>query len=252
MTNLKRLVVILSFIAMISIIAPIASCVTPPDFLWCGKQDIFFWNESSDLIKDGSYKIIDHIPEKADESLVQAVDIVPASGEVLLGAFATPIGSPGVTMIAPGLWRSRAYFNTTSAVGLTHIEFKIYNRSATGVETKLFYKPFITQDIDNSVSTEFLTSYARRNATTLFDGDRIVIKVYASTLSLPARTVSMVVGGNIRASMIESGWYICPANCGDELISSQTLTVQETPLPPFIIGFAVAIAMFLVSVRKRE
>ena len=251
MTNLKRLVVILSFIAMIAIIAPIASCESE-DFLWCGKQDIFFWNESSDLIKDGSYKIIDHIPEKADESLVQAVDIVPASGEVLLAAFITPDGSPGVTMIAPGLWRSRAYFNTTSAVGLTHIEFKIYNRSATGVETKLFYKPFITQDIDNSVSTEFLTSYARRNATTLFDGDRIVIKIYASSSNLPARTVSMVVGGNLRASMIESGWYICPANGGDDGASPQILTVQETPLSPFVIGFAVAIAMFIVSVRKRE
>jgi len=83
------------------------------------------------------------------------------------------------------------------------------NRSSTGVETDLFYGNAITRDINTLDPTEQLLSYARRNVTTMFSGDRLVIKVNASTTSVTARTVYMWLGGNTNTSMVQASNFIC-------------------------------------------
>ena len=174
-------------------------------FSWCGIQEIFFWNASSDV---SGYKILDHMPEKSVQREVN-VTISAATGSQQLGAWVSPAGTPGVTTIAPGMWRFRTYHNVSSQVGITTLEFHIVNRSSTGVETDLFYGNAITKDINTLDPAEQLLSYARRNVTTMFDGDRLVIKVNATTTSVTARTVYMWLGGNTNTSMVQASNFIC-------------------------------------------
>jgi len=174
-------------------------------FPWCGIQELFFWNASSDV---SGYKILDHVPEKSVQHEVN-VTISAATGSLQLGAWVSPDGTPGVTTIAPGMWRFRTYHNVSSQVGTTTLEFHIVNRSSTGVETDLFYGNAITRDINTLDPTEQLLSYARRNVTTMFSGDRLVIKVNASTTSVTARTVYMWLGGNTNTSMVQASNFIC-------------------------------------------
>lgn len=174
-------------------------------FPWCGIQEIFFWNESSDV---SGYRILDHMPEKSVQREVN-VTVSAATGSLELGAWVSPDGSPGVTTIAPGMWRFRTYHNVSSQVGITTLEFHIVNRSSAGTETDLFYGNAITKDINTLDPAEQLLSYARRNATTMFDGDRLVIKVNASTTSVTARKVYMWLGGNTNTSMVQASNFIC-------------------------------------------
>lgn len=174
-------------------------------FPWCGIQEIFFWNATSDI---SGYLVLDHIPELAAEREVN-VTVSSATGSKQLGAWVSPAGSPGVTTIAPGVWRFRTYHNVSSQVGITKLEFHILNRSSDGTETDLFYGNAITRDINTLDPTEQLLSYARRNVTTMFSGDRLVIKVNASSTSVTARTVYMWLGGNTNTSMVQASNFIC-------------------------------------------
>jgi len=47
-------------VLLIALIIPSGAAAFP----WCGIQELFFWNESSDV--DG-YRVLDHIPELTDQ-----------------------------------------------------------------------------------------------------------------------------------------------------------------------------------------
>lgn len=179
---------------------------------WCAQQDLFFHNDSSDIT---GYMILDNVPQIADQTMVLQ-SVSSSTGEKILGTWITPVGSPGVTTLAPGLWRFRTYTVASSASGITAIKFYAINRSASGVETNLFYGNAITQDINGGgVPSEFLTSYARRNYTTFFPGDRLVIRANASTTGSAVRTVRMELAGNTNASMVSVVYFLCPESSGD-------------------------------------
>lgn len=73
----------------------------------------------------------------------------------------------------------------------------------------MFYGNAITTDIERGTTpTEYLTSYARRNYTTFFTGDRLVIRANASTTVASART-TMEVAGNTNASMVSVSYFVC-------------------------------------------
>ena len=187
----------------------VAVCILPVSgaFPWCAQQDVFFWNASSDI---AGYKVIDHIPQLAPQSSITTPAFTKSSGEITLGTWATPIGAPG-DELAPGLWRFRTYAYSSSTSGITTLRFYAINRSASGVETTLFFGNAITKDIDASgVPQEYLTSYARRNSTTLFPGDRLLIRVNASTVSSSSRTLTYQLAGNTNASMVSVGYFLCP------------------------------------------
>lgn len=161
---------------------------------------------------------MDHIPQLSDQRAVTSSPVSTSTGEVTLGTWVTPVGSPGVPQIGPGLFRFRTYAYASSASGKTWLKFYIINRSASGNETVLFFGNAVTRDIDaTTVPTEYLTSYARRNYTTMFSGDRLAIRVNASTDSASARTVTMEVAGNTNASMVGVSYFLC-----DEITNSTT------------------------------
>jgi hypothetical protein len=188
-------------VLLIALVIPSGAAAFP----WCGIQELFFWNESSDV--DG-YRVLDHIPELTDQVEVN-VTVSSSTGSKQLGAWLSPAGSPGVATIEPGFWRFRTFHNVSSQVGTTTIEFYIMNRSADGTETNLFYNKAITEDVNSLDPAEYLLSYARRNSTTLFTGDRLLLKVNASTSSTTARTVYMWLGGNTNTSMAQASNFLC-------------------------------------------
>lgn len=193
-------IAILLFVCLL--IAPACASSIP----WCAHQDVFFWNASSDIT---GYKILDNYPELSVQKSITTVPFTSGSGEIVVGTWATPIGSPGVSL-EPGLFRFRSYIYSSSTAGITTLKFYLINRSASGVETNLFYGNAITQDVDaTGIPQEYLTSYARRNSTTIFPGDRVVIRVNASTSSSSARTITYELAGNTNASMVSVSYFAC-------------------------------------------
>jgi hypothetical protein len=214
-------------------------------FPWCAQSDVFFWNASSDI---PNYRIIDHTPERDSQRSITTPSFTSSSGEIVVGTWATPLGAPGVSSIAPGLFRFRSYAYSTSTSGSTTLKFYVINRSASGIETNLFFGNAITQDIDAvGIPQEYLTSYARRNYTTMFPGDRLVIRVNASTTSSSARAVTYDLAGNTNASMVSIGYFLC-----DDIDS----TAGSTPgsgsgsagLPYVFVAIGIAsLALFIAA-----
>jgi hypothetical protein len=220
------------------------------DFPWCAQQDLFFWDAPSDI---SGYKVIDHIPQLAAQSSITTPAFTASSGEITLGTWATPSGKPG-TELAPGLWRFRSYVYTSSTSGTTSLRFYAINRSAFGVETPLFFGNAITRDIDaTGVPQEYLTSYARRNSTTIFPGDRLLIRVNVSTDSASARTLTYEMAGNTNASMVSIGYFLCQDS--DAILGSSgggsggvTTAMAFAAIGVSALGLFVAVYAF----RKRK
>jgi hypothetical protein len=233
---MKYLVCLIMLIGLI--VVPCAA-----DFPWCAQQDLFFWNASSDII---GYKVLDHIPQLASQSPITTPPFTASSGEITLGTWATPRGKPG-NELAPGLWRFRTYAYSSTTAGSTTLKFYAINRSASGIETALFFGNAITNDIDaTGVPREYLTSYARRNSTTIFPGDRLLIRVNASTDSASARTLTYDMAGNTNASMVSIGYFLCPELNGGSAVIDNGLAL------PFAASCIGAALIGLILIRRKQ
>lgn len=229
--------VLAALLIVVFCIAPVLSADT--DLPWCADQDIFFYNSSSDI---SGYRVMSNVPEIAPQAQISTASFDSGDGEVILGTWATPVGHPGVTTLGPGLWRFRTYAFASSSTGETTLEFYVINRSASGVETNLFYGNAITRDIDRGTTpTEYLTSYTRRNYTTFFSGDRLVIRVNASTTSGTNRIVTMDVAGNTNASMVSVSYFLCDSILAESSGGGEGSKAGGSP-----IGTDLVVVPFLV------
>ena len=212
------------------------------DFPYCGDQSLFLRNDTSDI---AGYYVLEHRPEIAEE-YASKVSVSSATGSKTIATFITPAGLPNVAVLAPGLWRFRMFHNVSSAVGVTTFEYIVLNRSLSGVETNLFYSKTITADVDSLTPTEYLTSYARRNYTQFFPGDRIVLRVNASTSSVADRDAWVTVAGNLRASMVDMEYFICDSGAAGSTPSAGGSGGSTTPLTFVAIGVS-ALALFVAA-----
>jgi hypothetical protein len=175
---------------------------------YCGDINLFFTNESSDI---PGYYILDKIPRLGEQTIISKT-VNSASGDVLIASFITPPGRPGVPVLMPGYTRYRTYHSvsTVGTTGENTVFFRFYNRSADGTETRIYYDDAQTQsDVDSLTLKEYTIAYAKRNYSTLFKGDRFVVKAYAKTTGGPDREIRMSLGGSTNASMVASGFYPC-------------------------------------------
>lgn len=210
-----------------------------PDYHRCGSVDIFFHNASSDI---STYNIMDHYPEMSDQKSLSAT-VSTGTGDKTVGTWISPQNQFGTQYIYPGLWRFRIYAYSTSTSGTNTLKFYAINRSANGVETDLFFGKAITEDIDSTSPREYLFSYARRNYTTIFPGDRLVIRVVASTNSAAARDITMEVSGNTNASMVQIGNFYCP----DEPSLNEDIT---KPIIGGILG--AMLCLYVINVKRKQ
>jgi hypothetical protein len=229
--------------AVVILISPVGALSPIP---WCAQQDLFFFNQSSADI--AGYRVLQNYPELSNERVLKSPGVTAASGEKTIATFIVPEGEfYKDNSIQPGLWRFRGYFNASSAVGDTTVKYYLINRTSTGTETVLFYGNAITQDINTLDMSEYLTSYARRNATALFPGDRLAIRVNVSTTSTAARNVHMAVAGNLHASMVSMAYFHCT---DEDILPSGAGSAASAPIPPIVIVGALFVAV--VAWVKKE
>lgn len=235
-----------SFLAFLIILASVIqpACAIP----WCGQQDLFFLKASSDI---AGYEVLANKPELGGQESEVAV-VKASTSPQLIGQWVTNLSDlnpgPNPIIIEPTLWRFRGYFNVDSAVGVTTVEYKVYNRSAAGVDQNLFFGSAITKELDGTTgATEVLTSYVRRNYTTIQPGERLVIKAYASTTSTVNKTVTMYTMGNNNATMVQMGYFDCPGITDNKSTSG---SVGSDIIS--IIGVGVFLCFIALLIIKRR
>jgi hypothetical protein len=133
---------------------------------------------------------------EADES----VTVKTGLGEVSIDPYVTNLGSPGITNIHPGLWRFRTFHYVDKVNGNTNAVFKVYNRTAGGVETLLFTAT--SEDINALSVQEYLTSYVQATDIPLLLTDRIEIKVYGQSDHASNVIFHFVYDGTIHTSHV--------------------------------------------------
>lgn len=218
--------------------------VPPPNIPVCADTDFFFWNDSSNY--GGSYNKLAMYPQLQDGAVFSAT-VSSATGEQTIGNFITEPFTNGAVM-APGLTRYRVYLNVSSAVGVTTFNFITYRVAMDGTETRMFYGVPRTIDVDNILTpTEYLVSYARRNYTYFGAGERLLIRVNASTTSVAPRMAYLNVAGTSHASMAQIGYWVCD----DVIVSSyQPQVIPVNPTIP-VAGILIA-AVGIVMARRRK
>jgi hypothetical protein len=213
------------------------------DYEYCGDMNFFFWNDSSSF--GASYNRLSTMPQREDAKILSAT-VSAATGEKTIASFITE-PFPNGKIMGPGLTRYRTYLNVSSAIGVTTYNFIPYNVSPSGVETKMFFGIPRTEDVnDNQIAIEYLTSYARRNYTYFLPGERLLIRVNASTDSVVARTAYFNIAGTSQASMVGIGYWICPA--------TPPVYVQaiRQPLPVYVVLVSIIVALLAIVYKKRK
>ncbi len=132
----------------------------------------------------------------------EAVTVKTGLGQVLIDAYATFPGYPGVTVLPAGLWRFRTYHYVDSPAGNTNAVFAVYNRTSGGTETLLFTAT--SGDIGALVATEYLTSYVQTAPISILNTDRIVIKVYGQSDHASNIQFHFVYDGSTHTSHVQT------------------------------------------------
>lgn len=180
---------------------------------WCGQQDMFLWNATSDV---SGYRVMENYPQLANQYTIVSPLVSSTSGEVTVGTWLTPIFDENKTL-EPGLWRFHVYAKASSDAGLTSLRFRTFNRSSDGTITWLFFGNAFSGDISGgTVPKEYWVSYARRNYTQFFSGDRLGVQINVTTDNAATCTVSLDVAGNTNASLVQSSYWACQ----DEYVSA--------------------------------
>lgn len=242
------------FFLIIAILFLVSTASAGTAYCWSHQQDVFFWYASSDI---AGYRIMDQIPQLSDGRLITTAPFTASSGEVMLGQWITPAGSPDTRILAPGLWRFRIYVRTSLQSGTTDIRFYAINRSASGVETPLYFGNAVTHDISYDITLEeHLLSYARRNYTYFNPGDRLIIRANVSTNSALPRTVSLAVAGNTKASMVQIGYFVnyydfATEPCPEDDDAGSDYTVEASAAALGLIGGSMGGVLFIKKRREK-
>lgn len=195
-----------AFFVALLLCALVVPCIAQDDYPICEDVSFFFWNDSSTF--GTGYNRLATFPQMEDAKIL-STNVTSATGEQTIGSFITEPFPTGKIM-APGLTRYRTYLNVSSAVGITKFDFIPYNVSPSGIETRMFFGVPRTEEINELIAREYLTSYARRNYTYFLPGERLLIRVNASTTSIVARDAYFNIAGTSQASMVQVGYWICP------------------------------------------
>jgi len=175
---------------------------------WCARQDLFFYNASSDI---SGYRKLKNYPELDSQRSITSASITSSSGEVTLGTWITEPDRPGEIMLAPGIWDFSNYLRVSSDAGITLADIRVFNQTSNGTKTWFWYGNAIISDINKGIIPQkYELTYARRNLTQFFAGDRLGIQINVSTDADSARTVTMDMAGNTNASMVSIAYFLCP------------------------------------------
>lgn len=124
---------------------------------------------------------------------IDSVVVKAADGEKLIEAYATAAGDPDALSISSGVWVFNMYsYVDNGSNGTTQIVVRVYQRDVGGTEIQLFTatSPRIT-----NTAVQLNTMLSTEQQFPLAATDRIIVKFYAKTTSVPNRTVNLVHDG---------------------------------------------------------
>jgi hypothetical protein len=153
---------------------------------------------------------MENIPADSAED-DEAVTVNAALGEVLIDAYATPLGLPGVTVIPAGTMKFNSYHYVDNATGVTQFVYRVFKRTSGGIETELFN--FTTREVNETSVTLITTQVTSTLPVPLDSTDRVITKIYAKTTSVANRIAHFVYEGTTHASYVETTLAII-ANSG--------------------------------------
>lgn len=158
-------------------------------------SNLYLKDEASDI---ATYEKLSTVPTTGTED-EDTVVVNSTTGEILIDAYATDAGVPGTTLIPAGLWEFITWAKVdTGSVGDSRIVIRVYKRTSGGVETELFnlqtnkLTSTVEESINNSIQPDFIISST----------DRIVVKYFGKTTSIPDRTISFYYEGTSHYSHI--------------------------------------------------
>lgn len=125
--------------------------------------------------------------------------VTSATSPLLIEAYATPHVGINRDHIDAGEWAFYIWANTSNISNSNTILIRVYKRTSGGTETLLF-------SASTPQLTTTLTQYTIRSVQQEFTGlnltDRVVIKLYAVTTGVSARTISFTHNGTDRYSFL--------------------------------------------------
>ena len=169
---------------------------TPPSTL-------FLHNDAADV---GGYEQLLTYPTSGSENSDDAVCSVPDT-EYLIDSYITyPETGINVPLIQGGVWYFETFWSVDDGnVGVTNGVIRVYKRTSGGAETELF--SVTTQQITSTVAAMIETSVTVSDIA-LDLTDRIVVKYYAKTTSVPTRTVTLYYEGTVHYSRIHTPVFV--------------------------------------------
>lgn len=168
---------------------------------WANVELPFTYFLHSDASADiGGYKLLAADPGSDGEATIPTV-VNQAGGETLIEEWVTALGVPGITHIQGGSWHFVLYLHVDSAVGVTTVTAKVYKRASGGAETELFT---VTTDEINNTSVQEIDKDVVQPDIALLSTDRLVVKLYCTTSSVPNRTVTLTYEGSTNNSHIHT------------------------------------------------
>lgn len=133
---------------------------------------------------------------------IDTVTVTSGGGLVLLGAYATDPGVPGVSTLPSGMWGFREFASVSNTGGTSTIVARVYSRNTLGTETLLFESTSPT--ITTTSAALYYWIYTQTVDVALDPTDRIVVKFYGQTTSVSSRNISHYYEGSTHASWMST------------------------------------------------
>ena len=224
-----------------------SSPLSPSDAqTWCGIQTLYFQHNLS--TSPPGYEELINYPSGNTE-VDESITINSAMGPVLLDSYITPEGAfQDTSELLKGLRRYRMFHYVSSASGTTVANYSVYIRDQTGKET--FVYSALSDDINDLVVNEYLTSYVKQEDSFLSPTDRIVIKIYGQTTHPSNIVFHFVYQGSTHTSHVESGYFVCEGTV-PESVSVYRPSVFA-PVGNGVAILAVAAMAIIAAIGKRR
>lgn len=159
---------------------------------------LFLSRTASDIV---TYETLRSEPASGLEK-IDTVTVTSGGGPVLLGAYATDPGVPGVGTLPSGMWGFREFASVSNTSGTSTILVRVYSRNTLGTETLLFEST--SPAITSTSPTLYYWIYTQNVDVALDPTDRIVIKFYGKTTSVSSRNISHYYEGSTHASWLST------------------------------------------------
>ena len=160
-----------------------------------------FYLAPSDTSDIAGYKTALTSPSAGAEQTI--VTSVSGTADVLIAAFATDPGVPGVTDIPAGTALRRVWAKVSAGTRVARLHLLVYKRDLAGVETLI--RDEYSADFSHTVPTQQMWAASAAAGGALLATDRLVAKLYAQRVSGTAPfDVTTYFEGTANASQLQT------------------------------------------------